>query len=143
MNLLNKLSSDAQQVFGHKVIYFATDPDKKGKLPKYDFTTFQGDILDKNNTKYIKRFEIGEAPPQRTDEGFTEWMRGTGPFEAQALHNVTEGIRKACKGVPKTPEQKQKMRDAKLGVPKSQEHKDNMRKSWYKRRELQMKQESI
>jgi hypothetical protein len=31
MTLLNKLSSDAQQVFGHKVIYFATDPDKKGQ----------------------------------------------------------------------------------------------------------------
>jgi hypothetical protein len=68
-------------------------------------------------------------------------MRGTGPFEAQALHNVAEGIRRACKGVPKTPEQKEKMRLAKLGVPKSQEHKDNMRKSWYRRREEQMKQE--
>jgi hypothetical protein len=31
MNLLTKLSNDAQQVFGHKVIYFATDPDKKGE----------------------------------------------------------------------------------------------------------------
>jgi hypothetical protein len=31
MNLLNKLSNDAQQVFGFKVIYFATDPDKKGE----------------------------------------------------------------------------------------------------------------
>ena len=31
MNLLTKLSSDAQDVFGHKVIYFATDPDKKGE----------------------------------------------------------------------------------------------------------------
>lgn len=31
MTLLNKLSSDAQQVFGHKVVYFATDPDKKGQ----------------------------------------------------------------------------------------------------------------
>ncbi len=31
MNLLQKLSNDAQQVFGHKVIYFATDPDKKGE----------------------------------------------------------------------------------------------------------------
>jgi len=30
MALLNKLSDDAQQVFGHQVIYFATDPDKKG-----------------------------------------------------------------------------------------------------------------
>ena len=31
MNLLNKLSSDAEQVFGHKVIYFVTDADKKGQ----------------------------------------------------------------------------------------------------------------
>jgi len=31
MTLLNKLSSDAEQVFGHKVIYFVTDPDKKGQ----------------------------------------------------------------------------------------------------------------
>lgn len=31
MNLLNKLSADAEQVFGHKVIYFVTDPDKKGQ----------------------------------------------------------------------------------------------------------------
>ena len=31
MNLLNKLSSDAQQIFGHRVIYFVTDPDKKGQ----------------------------------------------------------------------------------------------------------------
>lgn len=31
MGLLTKLSNDAQQMFGHKVIYFATDPDKKGE----------------------------------------------------------------------------------------------------------------
>lgn len=30
MSLLNKLSTDAAEVFGHKVIYFATDPDSKG-----------------------------------------------------------------------------------------------------------------
>lgn len=29
--LLEKLSSDAEQVFGHSVTYFATDPDKKGQ----------------------------------------------------------------------------------------------------------------
>lgn len=29
--LLEKISNDAQQVFGHKVTYFATDPDKKGQ----------------------------------------------------------------------------------------------------------------
>jgi len=31
MDLLNKLSADAEQVFGHRVIYFVTDPDKKGQ----------------------------------------------------------------------------------------------------------------
>ena len=30
MSLLNKLSTDAAEVFGHKVVYFATDPDRKG-----------------------------------------------------------------------------------------------------------------
>lgn len=29
--LLNKLSTDAEQIFGHQVIYFVTDPDKKGQ----------------------------------------------------------------------------------------------------------------
>jgi hypothetical protein len=31
VSLLQKLSNDAQQLFGHRVIYFATDPDKKGQ----------------------------------------------------------------------------------------------------------------
>jgi hypothetical protein len=31
IKLLEKLSNDAQQVFGHKVTYFVTDPDKKGQ----------------------------------------------------------------------------------------------------------------
>lgn len=31
INLLTKLSTDAQQIFGHKVKYFCTDPDKKGQ----------------------------------------------------------------------------------------------------------------
>lgn len=31
MNLLNKLSADAEQIFGHRVVYFCTDPDKKGQ----------------------------------------------------------------------------------------------------------------
>jgi hypothetical protein len=34
INLLNKFSTDANQVFGHEVVYFLTDPDKKGT----DFT---------------------------------------------------------------------------------------------------------
>lgn len=31
MNLLQKLSNDAQMIFGHRVIYFATDADKNGQ----------------------------------------------------------------------------------------------------------------
>jgi hypothetical protein len=30
INLLNKLSNDSNEVFGHEVVYFLTDPDKKG-----------------------------------------------------------------------------------------------------------------
>jgi hypothetical protein len=89
-------------------------------------------------TKYIKRFELNELPKNIIDEGYTEWIRGTGPHHPDALNNVINGVRKACLGVPKSPEQKEKMRQAKLGVPKSQEHKDNMRKSWERRRDLQL-----
>ena len=91
---------------------------------------------DQNNVKYIKRFELGATIPD-AEPGYTNWIRGTGPHTAEALINVTNGLRKACLGVPKTEEHKQKMRDAKLGVPKSPEHKENMRRSWYKRKELQ------
>ena len=49
VKLLEKLSNDAQQVFGHKVIYFATDPDKKGQdhtLNEYQLynVVCQGDV---------------------------------------------------------------------------------------------------
>jgi hypothetical protein len=49
VNLLEKLSNDAQQIFGHKVIYFATDADKKGQdhtLNEYQLynVVCQGDL---------------------------------------------------------------------------------------------------
>jgi hypothetical protein len=49
VKLLEKLSNDSQQVFGHKVIYFATDPDKKGQdhtLNEYQLynVVCQGDV---------------------------------------------------------------------------------------------------
>lgn len=92
--------------------------------------------FDTNNVKYIKRFEIGSPPSNIIEPGYTEWVRGTGPHDPVALNNVQNGVRKACLGVPKSPEQREKMRLAKLGVPKSQAHKDNMRKSWERRRDL-------
>ena len=74
-------------------------------------------------------------PTNIPDEGYTCWTKGTGPHSPEAYLKVSEGIRKACKGVPKTPEQKEKMRQAKLGVPKTEEHKINMRKSFERKRQ--------
>jgi hypothetical protein len=39
VNLLNKLSTDANQIFGHQVVYFLTDPDRKGT--DYTFHEYQ------------------------------------------------------------------------------------------------------
>jgi hypothetical protein len=39
VNLLNKFSTDANEVFGHQVVYFLTDPDKKGT--DYTFHEYQ------------------------------------------------------------------------------------------------------
>jgi len=91
--------------------------------------------FDTNNVKYIKRFELHEVVPSQAEEGYTVWTRGTGPHNPEALNNVISGVRRACVGVPKSAEQKEKMRQAKLGVPKTQQHKDNMRKSWERRRQ--------
>lgn len=92
---------------------------------------------DQNNVKYIKRFELHEIPPP-SEHGFTEWVRGTGAYDPVSLNNVINGVRKACLGVPKSLEQKQKMREAKLGKPKSQTHKENMRKAWEYRKQQQL-----
>jgi len=91
--------------------------------------------FDNNGVKYIKNHPIGEKPSS-TDNGFTEWKRGTGPFSEVQLNTLRIAVRKACKGVPKTPEQKQKMSQAKLGVPKSEEHKQAMKTAWARRRKL-------
>jgi hypothetical protein len=89
---------------------------------------------DSNGKKYIKRYELGTEPNDIPDEGYTAWTKGTGPHSPEAYVKVSEGIRRACKGVPKSDEQKEKMRQAKLGVPKSEEHKINMRKSFERKR---------
>jgi hypothetical protein len=91
---------------------------------------------DTNNVKHIKRFELNEVVPTTPEPGYSAWTRGTGPHNPDALNNVQNGVRKACLGIPKTPEQKHKMSIAKLGVPKTEEHKLSMRKSWERRRQL-------
>ncbi len=93
---------------------------------------------DMNGVKHIKRYELGIIPNTLPDEGYTEWIRGTGEFSPEALVNLQNGIRRACKGVPKPDSQKEKMRDAKLGVPKSEEHKQSMRDSWHRRKQKEL-----
>ena len=99
------------------------------KQPKY--TRYHR--YNSEGVKEIRRYDNGTYPPEVAEEGYTTWSRGTGPHSPEALVNVRNGIINACKGVPKTPEQKHKMSIAKLGVPKSAEHKENLRRSYYER----------
>lgn len=84
--------------------------------------------------KYIKRFNVDETPNPLTEEGFTEWRRGTGPLSPEHYENVVSAVRKNCVGVPKPESTKYKMRLAKLGVPKSEEHKKSMSEAWKRKR---------
>jgi len=58
LNLLNKLSTDAQLLFGHAVIYFVTDPDAKGQdysMHEYQLYNIvcEGDIkVSVNNNEF-------------------------------------------------------------------------------------------
>jgi hypothetical protein len=90
---------------------------------------------DVDGKKQIKKFKIDETPIPLVEDGYTEWQRGTGKLTDEHYKNVTTAVRNACVGVPKTIEQKEKMRQAKLGVPKSEEHKQNMKLSWQKKRQ--------
>jgi hypothetical protein len=88
-----------------------------------------------NGDKQIKRFENHQDPSDIVEKGYTAWVRGTGKLSEEHYNNVVTAIRAVCQGVPKTDEQKQKMREAKLNVPKSEEHKKNMSLAWERRRE--------
>ena len=88
---------------------------------------------NKDGKKIGKRVEIGQTPVDLPDH--TPWVRGTGPFSPEAREAVTKANRAAFCGVPKTAEQKEKMRQAKLGVPKSAKHREAMcaaqQRRWY------------
>lgn len=89
---------------------------------------------DTVGTKYIKKFGIDEVPTPIVEEGYSEWRRGTGPLEPEHYNNVANAVRAFSKGVPKSPEQREKMRLAKLGKPKSLEHRNNMSATWQRKR---------
>lgn len=66
----------------------------------------------------------GETPQNLP--GHTEWVKGAGPHPPETKAKLTAILKSLFAGVPKPPEQKQKMRMAKLGVPKTLEHRKHM-----------------
>ena len=82
--------------------------------------------FDAQGNKHIRTFPIGEIPEPIKEDCYTPWMQGNGPFSEEGLKNIREKNSKTHKGVPKSPEQKEKMRLAKLGVPKTLEHRAAM-----------------
>jgi hypothetical protein len=96
--------------------------------------------FDTEGNKYIQKFEIDQIPDPIQDAGYTEWRRGTGPLAPEHYKNVANALREMCKGKPKSPEQRQKMAEAKRGKPKSQAHKDAMSKTWQKKRQEKYQQ---
>jgi hypothetical protein len=89
-----------------------------------------------NGVKQIKKVALNVQPDPLLEDGYTEWKPGTGPLNEEQYNNVTSAVLRACKGVPKTDEHKEKMRLAKLGKPKSEEHRKNMSLAWDRRKEL-------
>lgn len=89
--------------------------------------------FDENGIKHIQKFGIDEIPQQR--KNCSPWLRGTGPHSPEALNNIRDSIRRVCLGVPKSPEQKRKMSEAKKGKPKTEQHRKNMIAAHRRRRE--------
>jgi hypothetical protein len=96
---------------------------------------------DTNNIKYITQCDVDKHPEPLSQEGYTDWKRGTGPHSPEAYLNVSAGIRRACLGVAKTEATKQKMREASRGKPKSEAHKEAMRLSHKLRRGIKNEQQ--
>ena len=75
---------------------------------------------NKDGKKIGKRVHHLVIPVDLPDH--TGWIRGSGPISEEAHKVLLEAMRRKFCGVPKTAEQKEKMRVAKLGKPKSAAH---------------------
>lgn len=91
--------------------------------------------FDNKGVKYIRKFSVDEIPSPLIEQGFSEWKRGTGPLNTQQYINITTAVRASHLGIPKSEITKRKMSVAKKGVPKSEEHKQNMRNAWARRKQ--------
>ena len=68
--------------------------------------------------------EVKDFPPLSTPLE-DDWIKGMGPFSPETLEKLKQANRQFL-GVPKSPEQKQKMSEASKGKPKSLEHRKKM-----------------
>jgi len=64
-------------------------------------------------------------------------VRGTGPHSPEAKAKIQAHIARSFKGVPKSDNQKEKMRQAKLGKKFTAEHRAKLTASWKGKREMQ------
>ena len=87
------------------------------------------------DAKMIRRFPVDETQPAQHNADFTPWERGTGPHSPEALAKIQAHIAKSFKGVPKSDNQKEKMRQAHLGRKFTPEHKAKLSESWRGKRE--------
>ena len=88
VNLLNKLSNDAQQVFGFRVEYFLTDPDKKG----IDTTLHEFQLFNVVCSKEIKVSVEGNNFP---DSQITMNQFDLNLFETMEVHITKESFKTA------------------------------------------------
>ena len=70
--------------------------------------------LNSAGKKVVRLFTKDPGPP---------WQIGTGPRLQHITEKMSAVARQTHTGVPKSPEQKEKMRQAKLGIPKSETHR--------------------
>ena len=89
------------------------------------------------DAKMIRRFPVDETQPTQHDAQFTQWKRGTGPHSPEAKAKIQAHIEKSFKGVPKSVNQREKMRQAHLGRKFTAEHKAKLSASWKGKREMQ------
>jgi len=78
------------------------------------------------NEKEVKCFPVGFDATIMNEDGYTGWKPGNGPLSPEQYENLMREINIKVRGVPKSPETKEKMRMAQLGKPKSPEHRKAM-----------------
>jgi len=100
-----------------------------GKLGKGEWCRWHR--YNAQGEKEQRCFPIGTIPAH--DEGYSAWTQGTGTPSERALRNTREAVSRAHLGIPKSPEQRAKMRLAKLGKPKTLEHRRNMSEAQLRR----------